>query len=109
MHGAGIGAPDNEFKSPSMYLPGNNESNSKKNAFNYGKDLVPISPVCSRLRDHISMLNDENERLFLSSPGNNHQIPWPSVSPYDFNKNMYHSSTAPNTSSSSKYMNPIES
>lgn len=41
-----------------------------------------ISPVCSRLKDHISMMdgNQHKERLFLLSPMPN-QYGWPIASP----------------------------
>jgi hypothetical protein len=65
-----------------------------------------ISPVCSRLREHIYMLNgmSQKERLFLQSPMPN-QVAWPLVSPaFEHHKAHYLGSTAPNTSTGSKYL-----
>lgn len=57
-----------------------NFSNSKLNTSNIENWM--ISPVCSRLREHIQMLNgnSQKERLFLNSPMTN-QMAWPIASP----------------------------
>lgn len=65
-----------------------------------------VSPVCSRLRDHITMLNGNSskERLFLQSPMTNNYC-WPLASPaLDPYRTLNLASTAYNTSQSSKYM-----
>jgi hypothetical protein len=66
-----------------------------------------VSPVCSRLRDHITMLNGNSnkERLFLQSPMTNSYY-WPLASPaVDPYRSLNLASTAHNTTTqSSKYM-----
>ena len=66
-----------------------------------------ISPVCSRLREHIYMLNgnSQKERLFLHSPMTNQMI-WPIASPAinTNNRGLNLCSTAPNTSTCQKYV-----
>jgi hypothetical protein len=66
-----------------------------------------ISPVCSRLREHIYMLNgnSQKERLFLHSPMTNN-IGWPIASPAINNgsRALNQGSTAPNTSTCQKYV-----
>lgn len=64
-----------------------------------------ISPVCSRLREHIYMLNGnaQKERLFLHSPMTN-QMAWPIASPAinTTYRGLALGSTAPNTSTCQK-------
>ena len=66
-----------------------------------------ISPVCSRLREHIYMLNgnSQKERLFLHSPITN-PMAWPIASPAinTTSRAIAHGSTAPNTSTCQKYV-----
>lgn len=59
-----------------------------------------VSPVCSRLREHILMLNNNSykERIFLQSPMTTH-LQWPLSSPaVDPYKTLNLPSTAQNTS-----------
>lgn len=67
-----------------------------------------VSPVVSRLRDHITMLNGNSskERLFLQSPMTNSYC-WPLASPaLDPYRSLNLASTAYNTTTqSSKYIN----
>lgn len=62
-----------------------------------------VSPVCSRLREHISLLNGNSfkERIFLQSPMTNN-LGWPMVSPaLDPYRSYNLPSTAQNTSNQS--------
>ena len=83
-------------------------SNKKGTSQAGGLETWMISPVCSRLREHIQMLNgfSQKERLFLQSPMH---TPWPLASPaLDTQRtSLYLSSTAPNASTacSNKYLN----
>ena len=72
-------------------------------------DKWTVSPVCSRLRDHITMMsgNSFKDRLFLQSPMTN-KLNWgltsPQIDPYRY---THMGSTAHNTSANSKYGYPI--
>lgn len=83
-------------------------NNSMLPGITASSDKWAVSPVCSRLRDHISMLNGNSckERLFLQSPMTN-RLGWPLSSPaYDPYKALNLASTAQNTTcQTSKYMN----
>ena len=63
-----------------------------------------ISPVCSRLHEHIHMLNgaSQKERIFLQSPMQ-YRMLWSTCSPaVDHSRTLYSGSTAQNTSAGSK-------
>ena len=79
---------------------------------NPSADKWTLSPVCSRLTEHITLLNGKSykERLFLQSPMTN-GFGWPMTSPaVDISRSAHFASTAPNTSTNSKYANrtPLE-
>ena len=82
-------------------------SNSNMLGIPASSEKWAVSPVCSRLRDHITMLNGNSckERLFLQSPMTN-RLGWPLSSPaYDPYRSLNLASTAQNTTcQSSKYM-----
>lgn len=92
------------IKSPNLpFQQKGNASNSKGRQGN--SENWMISPVCSRLRDHIQMMNGNSlkERLFLQSPLQN-PVPWPLQSPAINNqRGIALGSTAPNTSTCQKY------
>lgn len=68
-------------KSPAVTNHGKNSLSNSKHQQNQNESWM-ISPVCSRLREHIQMMNGyaQKERLFLHSPMTN-SMAWPLASP----------------------------
>lgn len=85
---------------------GSNSSSAAQNSIMASTEKWAVSPVCSRLRDHITLLNGNSckERLFLQSPMTN-RIAWPLNSPaFDPYKEINLASTGYNTTAqSTKY------